>query len=192
MNGADLSAELRRRAEETANAIMNAAQAEADQIAADADRAIEARRSEVLKRREAEYRTEARGRIAGEQHEAMRAILLAKTRVVERVLENARALLPEAVRGEAYRSTIGNEVAEAMAFVGSEDAIVRCSNDVAPAVRDALRSMPTVSVEGLNDGHGFLALGQGGAVQVDGTLEERLQRLGPALAIEIHERLEEG
>jgi vacuolar-type H+-ATPase subunit E/Vma4 len=191
MAGADLSTELRRRAEETAKAIMSAAQADADQIAAEADRAIEKRRAEVLKSREGEYRAKARADVAGERHEAMRATLLAKTRVVDRVLQRAKTLLREAARGNAYGSTLADEVTEAVAFVGVEGATVHCSNDLEPAVRDALRATPGVSIKGMDVGSGFVAVSKDGAVRVDGTLEARLERLAPALAIEIHQRLEE-
>ena len=77
MNGGDLSTELRRRAEETAEAILEKARADADQISEDADRAIEERRSQVLGSREAEYQAEARTRIAAERQEATRDVHVA-------------------------------------------------------------------------------------------------------------------
>lgn len=191
MSKGDLSTELRQRAEETAKAILEAARTDADQISDDADRTIEERRSQVLRSREEEYRTEARTRIAAERHEAMRDVLLAKTRVVDRVLRGAKALLPGATRDRAYLAALAVEVAEAVVFVGAEGATVHCSDTVGPTVREALGATPSVSVTSMNEGSGFMAVGSGGAVRVDGTLEARLERLTPTLAIEIHERLEE-
>ena len=183
---------LRKRGRETAEGIMRDARTAADRIAADADQRIQERRSAVLSSRKDEYRTQARTDIAAERHEAMRAVLLAKTRVVERVLERARTLLPAELRNEAYQAALEEEVEEALAFVGSEEAAVLCSETLAPAVRQALRATPEVSVQVRNDaGSGFVVVGQAGRVRVDSTLETRLDRLAPTLAIEIHERLEE-
>ena len=192
MAPSDLDEALRKRGRETAEGIMRAARTAADRIAADADQRIEERRSAVLSSRKDEYRTQARTDIAAERHEAMRAVLLAKTRVVERVLERARTLLPAELRNEAYQAALEEEVEEALAFVGSEEAAVLCSETLAPAVRQALRATPEVSVQVRNDaGSGFVVVGQAGRVRVDSTLETRLDRLAPTLAIEIHERLEE-
>ena len=191
MAQADLIAELHRRAGETANSIRQSAREEAERIASDADRAIEERRSSVLRSREDEYRAEARASIAAARHEAMRAVLLAQTRLVERVLDSARGLVPALTRDEAYLSQLPTELKEAIAFVGSENATVRCSDGLEAPVREALRAMPRVSIETMNAGSGFVASGDGGSVRVDATLEARLSRLAPALAIEIHDRLEE-
>ena len=191
MAQADLIAELHRRAEETANAIRQSTREEAERIASDADRAIEERRSSVLRSREDEYRAEARASIAAARHEAMRAVLLAQTRLVERVLDSARGLVPALIRDEAYLSQLPTELKEAIAFVGGENATVRCSDGLEAPVREALRAMPRVSIETMNAGSGFVASGDGGSVRVDATLEARLSRLAPALAIEIHDRLEE-
>jgi len=192
MAPSDLDQALRQRAHQTADAIMHAARADADRIAANAGQAIEERRRAVLSSREDEYRAEARAGIASKRHEAMRAVLLAKTRVVERVLHRARALLPQELGSDAYRAALEDEVEEALAFVGAEEASVRCSEMLAPALRQALAANPHVAVQVADDASsGFVMIGQEGRVRVDSTLETRLDRLSPILAIEIHERLEE-
>ena len=104
MNPCNLDEALRARARESADAILSAARADAERIAADADRVIEGRRDAVLSSREDEYRAEARAGVASERHEAMRAVLLAKTRVVERVLQRAKALLSQSTSSQAYRA----------------------------------------------------------------------------------------
>lgn len=191
MNPSDLESALRKRAEQTAEAIMRAARADADSIAADADRAIEERRASVLGGREDVYRADARANVAAERHEAMRAVLLAKTRLVERVLQRARALLAEVTRSDAYRAALTEEVDRAMVFVESEDVVVRCPEALVPAIRDALGAKPTVAIQAADDvGSGFVLIGDAGRVRVDSTLETRLERLETTLAIEIHNRLE--
>ncbi|MGB5704368.1 MAG: V-type ATP synthase subunit E family protein [Polyangiales bacterium] len=192
MPSSDLDAALRQRAEKSAEAIMRAAKADADRIAADADRTIEERRTAVLGGHEQEYRTYARANVAAERHEAMRAVLVAKTRVVERVLQRARALVADAIGSDAYRATLAEEVERALLFVGAEETVVRCPEALAPALRDALRANPSVTVQVEEDaGSGFVMIGKAGRVRVDATLETRLDRLAPTLAIEIHKRLEE-
>jgi vacuolar-type H+-ATPase subunit E/Vma4 len=192
MAASDLDTELRHSAGRTAETILGAARADAERIASEADRLIGDRRTKVLKDEEAEYGAEARVAIAAERHAAMRAVLLARTRVVARVLERARVLLPEAAQNEAYVSTLSSELTEALEFVDDEGAVVRCSADLAPAVRKGLRDRPEVKVEPEADlGAGFVVVGAGESVLVDGRLETRIDRLASVLAIEIHTRLEE-
>ncbi|KPK16291.1 MAG: hypothetical protein AMJ62_06210 [Myxococcales bacterium SG8_38] len=189
---ADLRTELRLRAERTAESIMDAARAEADRLASEADRRIEDRRRAVLGKKDRELRTEARAQVAAERHAAMRAVLLAKTKVVDRVLHEARRRLPEAARSRAYASALGKELRDAVAFVGEQGAVVRCSDELRPAVLEAARDLRNMSVEAeQNADSGFKVIGKGGSLVVDGTLETRLDRLGSILAIEIHKRLEE-
>ena len=192
MAGSDLDTELRRSAERAAESILSAARADAERLASDADRLIRDRRREVKKDKEAEYRAEARVVIAAERHAAMRAVLLARTRVINRVFERARALLPGAAETDAYVSALGSELTEALQFVDNDGAVVRCSVDLVPAVQDALRGRPEVTIEPEADfGTGFVVVGGGGSVLVDGRLETRIDRLASALAIEIRARLEE-
>ena len=192
MAGSDLDSELRRSARGTAESILSAARADAERIASEAERLIGDRRTEILKGKEAEYDGEARVAIAAERHAAMRAVLLAQTRVVDRVLEQARGLLPEATQGETYLSTLRDELAGALEFVEGKGAVVRCSSELAPAVREGLRDRPEVKVEPRADvGPGFVVVGAGGSVLVDGRLQKRVDRLTSVLAIAIHRRLEE-
>jgi vacuolar-type H+-ATPase subunit E/Vma4 len=192
MPGADLSTELRHRAEETAESILSAARAEADQIASDTERHIEERRKAVLSNKEEEYRSNARARIAAERDAAMRAVLLAKTGLVDRVLHGAKALLPEEARRTASGRPLRGELGEALAFVGAEDdATVRCSEELLSAICEAVGGRRGVTVESDSAlGPGFMVVGAGGSVVVDRTLQTVLDRLAPTLAIEIHKRLE--
>ena len=192
MAGPDLDTELRRRAERTAESILSVARADAERIASEADRLIDDRRREAMKDKEIEYGAEARVAVAAARHAAMRAVLLSRTRMVERVLERARALLPEAAESATYLSGLRGEVIGALQFVDGDGAVVRCSEGLAPAMREVLRDRPEVKVEPEADaGSGFVVIGAGGSVLVDGRLETRIDRLASALAIEIHARLQE-
>ena len=190
MPAGDLDAELRATAQRTADVILAEARMAAERITEEARRSVEGRRAELLKAKEAEYSTEARRAVAAAKHAAAELALVARTRLVERVLEHVRARLPEVARGDAYRSRLADELQQALAFVAGNDVAVRCSGDIAETVRDALRDRPDVRVEpdaGL--GPGFIVAGSGGAVLVDGRLETRVDRLTPTLAIEIHSQL---
>lgn len=188
----DLHTELRLRAERSVESIMDEAKAEADRLASEAEARIEDERRTVLGKKDRELRTEARVKVAAERHAAMRAVLLAKVKVVDRVLDEARRRLPEAARSRAYASALARELQDAFAFVGEQGAVVRCSEESKQAVLEATRDLPNVSVEADEDADsGFKMIGKRGSLVVDGTLETRLDRLSSILAIEIHKRLEE-
>jgi len=187
-----LDTELRHSAERTSESILGTARTDAKRLGAESERVVEDRRREVLKDKEAEYGAEARVAIAAERHAAMRAVLLARTHLVDRVLERAQALLPDVARNEAYLATLSSELADALQFVEAEGTVVRCSEDLGPAVRDRMRDRPAVKVEPEADvGTGFVVVGAEGSVVVDGRLETRIDRLASVLAIEIHARLQE-
>jgi vacuolar-type H+-ATPase subunit E/Vma4 len=187
-----LDTELRHSAERTSESILDAAQADAKRLGTESERVVEDRRREVLKDKEAEYGAEARVAIAAERHAAMRAVLLARTHLVDRVLERAQALLPDVARNEAYLATLSSELTDALQFVEAEGTVVRCSEDLGPSVRDRMRDRPAVKVEPEADvGTGFVVVGAEGSVVVDGRLETRIDRLASVLAIEIHTRLQE-
>ena len=187
-----LDTELRHSAERTSESILGTARTDAKRLGAESELVVEDRRREVLKDKEAEYGAEARVAIAAERHAAMRAVLLARTHLVDRVLERAQALLPDVARNEAYLATLSSELADALQFVEAEGTVVRCSEDLGPAVRDRIRDRPAVKVEPEADvGTGFVVVGAEGSVVVDGRLETRIDRLASVLAIEIHARLQE-
>jgi vacuolar-type H+-ATPase subunit E/Vma4 len=172
--------------------MIRTAEAEAERILADADEAIRTRQRDVLRSREQKWRAEARVRIAAARHEAMKDVLLSRTRVVNRVLDAARALLPAILKTEQYDSLLAHEIEQALDFVGDGGATVHCTQSLASAVRRSVASKPSVAVEPSDDiGSGFVAADDGGTVRVDCTLEARLDRLAPLLAIEIHRRLAE-
>ena len=188
----DLSTELRRRAEATAEAILGSARAEASKVLANATAELESRRSQAVRSSEEAHREESRASIAAARHEALRAVLLARERLLARVFERARARLADAYQMPSYRDTLPAEVFKAIEFVGDEEAVVRCSEGLSELVEDGLRGRAEARVEPLQtDGHGFVVVGGSDQIEVDGTLESRLERLSPTLAIEILGRIEE-
>lgn len=190
MSEPDLTAELRRRAEESAATIMQESKAEARRILADADESIRMRQREVLRDREKAWRAGARARTAAARHDGMKEVLLARTRLVERVLEKAKGMLPDASREEAYASLLRDDLERALDFVGDRGTTVWCTPALASELREALESKPSVVVKPTEEiGSGFVAVDDAERVRVDCTLETKLARLAPVLAIEILERL---
>lgn len=188
----DLRSELRVRAERTAEEILAEARTRADRIEADAERQIEEKRHVVLTKKDRELQAEARAKVAAARHAAMRAVLLAKAEVVNRVLEEAKARLPTAAQRQAYRSVLERELGEAVSFLGEQGGVARCSKKLETAIRELARKLPNVSVQ-TDDAiaSGFRVVGADGSVVIDATLETRLDRLASTLAIEIHQGLEE-
>lgn len=193
MSTTGLTEELRKRADEAATEILRAAQDEAERIRSEAERQVGVREREVSGRLERSYRAESRSHLAAARHEAMRLVLRARTRIVSRVLERATELLPEAMQSEAFVSLLSRELAESLGFVGEQDSVFQCPPALESVLRDELSPRSTATVETVDGlGTGFVAIGRGGEVRVDGTLETRLARLAPSLAIEIHQRLRNG
>jgi vacuolar-type H+-ATPase subunit E/Vma4 len=190
MSDSDLSAALRRRAEEHAEAILAEADAAVRQIEEDSERAIAQRRSAVLSSRESEYEAAARSEVATERRRATRAVLEARAKLVDRVLRRAEALIPELTQESQYRQSLGAEVEQCIEFIGARGAIIQSSPALEEPIRAALRDAAGASLEPtMKDAHGFLATGEGGVVRIDGTLEARVRRLAPLLAIEITKQL---
>jgi V/A-type H+-transporting ATPase subunit E len=192
MAGSDLDTELRRAANETVESILNEARGQSERVVSESERAIEDRRKELTERKEAEYGKDARRAIAAERHSALRAVLMARTQLVDKVLERARALLPDASTDERYLASLFAELAEALKFVDDDDATVRCSPALEAAVQKALSDRTRVRVEADDEiGIGFVVVGGSESVRVDGQLETWIDRMASSLAIEIHARLRE-
>ncbi len=192
MDGPDLTTELRKNAEATAARILNSARLEAEQLRAEAEREIQSRRAASLQLEEDKYRLAARSVVATERHASMQAVLMARAQLVDRVLELATSLLPDACTTETYRSTIAQQLADSMLFVGHEGTRILCAPELVSTVREAARAYASVTVEPDTETRaGFIVVSADGSVTVDKRLDTQLRRMRPTLAIEIHNRVEE-
>lgn len=191
MEQPDLTTELRKNAEATATGILESARLDAERLQAEAERQVQSRRAASLRQEEEMCRAAARSAIAAERHTAMRAVLLTRARLVDRVLELATSLLPAASRTARYRSTIPQQLENSMPFVGDSGAVVLCSPELVPVMRDASNGYDSTTVEpDAEMQNGFVVVSADGSVTVDKRLDSQLQRMRPTLAIEIHDRLE--
>lgn len=179
------------------------ARAEADRVLADAKQeaaeivartAAEARRvrAAFLDLRGREYRATADAALAAARRETRATVLQARARFIERVLDAARAELPAIVTWARYHAILPDHVEEALRYAEDGEVVVRCHPVLADIVRAAVSGRDRISVEpDAAVGTGVTVVTRDGALRVPNTLEARLERLEPVLAIEILQRLGE-
>ncbi|MBX6363835.1 MAG: hypothetical protein IRZ00_08205 [Gemmatimonadetes bacterium] len=179
-----LLAAIEREGEAAVARELDAARGEAEHILADARARVEARRAERLAARERELRASLEAELAAERRRAAGDLLRARWRLVERIVEAARAELPAAVESAAFAEALPAQLEDALAYLGDDGGIVRCSPALAPLVSTWLAGRPGISVEPCAELLGIRVDGNG-AVEVDDTLDARLRRLGPRLAMDL-------
>lgn len=168
------------------------ARAEADRLTAVATEAVELRRREATSRGKRDRQQEVDHAVTLARRDARRSILEARARLLERVFAAARAELPAAAAGPAYRAALPSALAGALAAVGGEQAVIRCPEALARDL-ERLRPSASKSVQVAVDpasGSGFRVVSADGAIEVDDTLESRLDRLRLVLARRVLGQLE--
>ncbi len=182
----DLIARLERDTAARVAAVQARAEGEAAELLAEAAR----RRDEIVRCELAARRAMRTARLDGELARARqrsRAERLAAERaLIDQVLQRARALIDEAGREPNFVRAVARQTIEALRYVEGLAPRVRARPElelalrpVAPAL-DLDASMPFGAVVSAGDG----------SVRIDETLAARLERMGPALAVELHKELE--
>jgi V/A-type H+/Na+-transporting ATPase subunit E len=174
---------------------LDTARLEADGILAAARAGFERTRAETLSAREAELHAAAGARLAAAGREARSVILQARERLLDDVLTVALDRLADASRSDAYRSTLAARLDAALVYLGEAPGVIRCSPDLveplaslATAEADAGGEL-TVEADGAIRG-GFRLSSHDGGLEIDETLEGRLEQLRPAITIELVRRIE--
>ena len=168
-----------RRSEELADA-----QAEAERIRSDAEVALERRRTEFVARAREDEEAVARRAVARARAEATVGLLSARDRLLERV----RAALEGRISGLGddpdYRRTMTDELRDALERLPDGAVVVRTPVSLGVLVRETVAGDARVTVEVSEDmGHGFIAVASGKGVELDATLEARLDHAWPRLAV---------
>src|SRR5512144_1121146 len=160
------------------------ARAEADRITTESAAALEQRCRAAAAARASARVQDVEHAVTLARREARRSLLEARERLLERVFTAARAELPAAAAGPAYRASLPAALSGALAAVGSDQAVIRCPATLAPDVERARpRGSTSVAVEvDPASGSGFRVASTDGAVEIDDTLESRLDRLRFILA----------
>ena len=180
-----LLAALERNATAQTARFLAEARAEAERITAADAAAIDRRRGETLGAREREHRAALEAALSTARRAARREVLEARERLLERVFAVARAKLAEALGQSAYRAALPGRVAAALACIGEADATLSCPASLAAGLREAVSGNGRVTVRvDPAVGSGFRLRTTDGAVEVDDTLETRLEARRPELARE--------
>jgi vacuolar-type H+-ATPase subunit E/Vma4 len=186
----DLLAALTREAERDAARLRAEAEACATAIAAAAAAQVERARAEQLGGREAQWRVDVERALAAARRTARAEVLAARGRLLERVLAAVRTCLPALADDAAYRSVLARDVEAALAYLGDEPVTLRCTPALADAVRALVTDKPRVQVEpDAAVGTGVRAVSADGVVEVDNTLEGRLDRLSARVSFAALHRL---
>jgi vacuolar-type H+-ATPase subunit E/Vma4 len=187
----DLLSALTREAERDAGRLRAEAEARATAITAAAATQVDRARAERLGEREAQWRAEAERALAAARHAARAQTLAARGQLLERVLAAVRACLPALVDDPAYRAVLARDVQAALAYLGDEPVVLRCTPSLADAVRALVAGNARVRVEpDAAVGTGVRAVSADGVVEVDNTLEGRLGRQGARVSFAALHRLE--
>ena len=166
------------------------ARAEADRLTVAGSEALQRRRDDARAVGERSRYQEVAHAVTLARRGARRSVLEARARLLERVFVAARSALPDAAAGAAYRAALPAALAGALAAIGNEPAVIRCTQALAADV-DRLRPVDRVSVVvDPASGSGFRLTTVDGMVEVDDTLEARLERLRPILARRVLAQLE--
>ena len=183
---------LERDADAQVEQLLAEARAEADRISTESAAALEQRRRETTSACDSARVQEVEHAVTLARREARRSILEARERLLERVFAAARAELPAAAAGPAYRASLPAALRGALSAVGGDHAVIRCPEILAPELERARphgsRAVP-VEVDPAG-GSGFRVASADGAVEVDDTLESRLDRLRFVLARRVLAQLE--
>jgi vacuolar-type H+-ATPase subunit E/Vma4 len=178
---------LERDAKGQIDQLLAQARAEADGVTAAAAAALAQRRAAAADAREHTRLLEVEQAVTRARRAARRLVLEARERLLERVFAAVRGALPAAAAGPGYRARLPAALAGALAAIGGGQAVIRCPAALAPEL-ERLRPPATPAVPVVVDpaaGSGFRLASADGAVEVDDTLESRLERLRPALARQV-------
>jgi vacuolar-type H+-ATPase subunit E/Vma4 len=182
---------LRHQAEAEVAAILAAAQTEADGLRSRSEVDLNARREALRTALEADRRSAVEVALASARHAARRAVLEARERLLERVFAAARAQFPNALGRPEYHGLLPAQIAEALECLGKREGTLRCHPALHQELerllgaRAGLRLIPDPGI-----GPGFKLLSQDGAVEIDGTLADRLVRLATRVAVQVFAKLE--
>jgi vacuolar-type H+-ATPase subunit E/Vma4 len=187
-----LIAALEREAETKIGAELDAARAKAASLEAEAGGRVARLRAEALEEQRVRLQQEAERIVAAARREARQELLLARHRLLDRVLHRALELAPDVARSPAYRVGLPDDLVGAMSYIGQSAAVVRCSPALAAEMQPLLVGHGEWRLEvDPALAPGFQVAAADGSVVVDRTLPRRLQLEHARLRLEILQDLGE-
>ena len=190
---ADLLRALEQDAEARIAEVRAEAGASATRLRVEGRERLERRRSAELATRETELQSEAARVLETARQEAGRRVLTARAQALERIQRRARDLLLQTEPDRRLLDGIALEVTAALEYFGDSGAVVRCASVWGPALKPIVARRSNIRLEATNGvGPGAAIRAADGSLEIDATLETRLDRLWPRLAIDLVRELETG
>lgn len=182
---------LRREAEAETSAILAEARAAADTIHRESQAELGGRRAAVLATAEADRRTAVELALATARRAARREVLEARQRLLDRVFNAARSRFAQQLRGADYLSALPAQVSEALECLGDRRGSFRFHPSLGSEIKALLKQRTDIqAIADPEVGSGFRLTSQDGAMEIDGTLEDRLTRLAARAAVDVMARFE--
>ena len=188
-----LLAALEREAHTTADRLLSQARDEAAQLTSAADEALARRRDLSVTTRVGELQAAMEQALADIGRENRGDELRARERLLARVFGAVRAALPAVLDQPNYRASLLPRIAAALACVDESEAVVlRCPASLVTALQTAVTQHPQARIQADDTaGSGFRLATADGALEVDDTLESRLEKSATSMAREAMQRLEQ-
>jgi vacuolar-type H+-ATPase subunit E/Vma4 len=187
-------AELLRSLEEEANARVRAllaeARAAAERLRTDQAADLARRCAAARDAREVELRSAAARELEAGRRQAARQLLEARADVLARVRRRAEARLADRAADPAGVPRLARDLALALEYLGPAPAIVEAPAALVDALRATVSDTSRVTFGPSDDGRGLKIRTPDGALSVDASIEHRLARAWPRLAIALAGRLE--
>ncbi|HSB53272.1 MAG TPA: V-type ATP synthase subunit E family protein [Gemmatimonadales bacterium] len=182
---------LSREAEAEAASVLEASRAEAQAIRDRAAAALAHRKEEEERAWEVERQHAMAITLASSRQRAREAELLARDRMLTRVLTRARQQLPRVEDRDEFRATLPVLLAHSLECLGDRPGAIRCSPALVAEVQRSIADRPAIELRpDPAIGTGFRLTSSDGALLIDATLEQQIDQLAPRLRQEILARLE--
>jgi vacuolar-type H+-ATPase subunit E/Vma4 len=188
---ADLVSRLEQEAANQVAAIQQEADAAVMAIEAATERAVSDAAARHLEREHAVRQAAQQRELALARRQARARELESRHAQLARILEGARALIPEMAASAAYLDVLPVHVEEALAFLDGVRARVRCSAAVYPIVQPIVARHEGVElVADESVGPGIVAEAVDGSLVIDNTLGARLARADARLVIALTQQVD--
>ena len=181
-----LLASLEHEADAEIARVREEAQARVAELTRAAEQRMAERREHTLGRRETEARAELERALASARGTARAQVLKTRGVLLERLFARLRTELSDVAASAPYRARLPAELKTSLRFAGDQPVTVRCNPALARTLRSVLRSNGTGNGRLHVEPDRRIAAGFSlttTALEIDGTLENRLERLRPRLAL---------
>jgi vacuolar-type H+-ATPase subunit E/Vma4 len=177
---------LREQAANRCAAELSRADAAADRIRVESDAVLQHRRTELISRIRREGEAAAHRALSRAQVEAAQSVLAARSRFLDRVKSAVDARIARADRDPDYLGSLPGELRSSLDRLPAGPVVVRTLPSLVSPVTDAVGDFDIVTVEPARTmGTGFKASSRDEGVEVDGTLETRVEHAWPRLAVAV-------